>query len=95
MAIRIKSYDFTPELIDEGPAISRESDWVDSWEAALKILDKYPWHRLYPIIVHPDFAQAIWQAVKKRLDHDTLIGERPQRLVDSNLPRWHKLCGRD
>jgi hypothetical protein len=37
-----KVYDCGLVLINEGPPISRESDWIDSWEAALKILDEHP-----------------------------------------------------
>jgi hypothetical protein len=59
--------------------------------SALKIFDEHPWHRLYPIEVHPDFAQRIWEAVKKRLDQDTLSGHpRPH---ETNMLRWHALCG--
>ncbi len=88
-----KVNDCTPLLIDEGPAISHESHWVDSWKAALKILDEYPWHRLYPTVVHPDFAQRIWKALKKRLDKDILSGRRLPNEV--NMMRWRSFCGKD
>jgi hypothetical protein len=30
---------------------------VNSWEAALRLIDRYPWHRLYPLTVHPEFCE--------------------------------------
>jgi hypothetical protein len=47
-----------------------ETEWVDSWEAALKLFDKYRWHTFHPVRVHPDFAQQIWAAVQKRVGRD-------------------------
>ena len=35
-------------------------------ETALALLDQYPWHRLIPLHVHPDFRLAVWVAVKER-----------------------------
>jgi hypothetical protein len=35
--------------------IQHNSAAVDTWEAALKLLDKYPWFKLHPIRVHPEF----------------------------------------
>jgi hypothetical protein len=37
--------DWTPELIDE-ERIEHDSNVVDSWEAALGLLDRYPWQRM-------------------------------------------------
>jgi hypothetical protein len=42
-----------------------ESNVVDSWEAALTLLDQYPWHRLSPLKVHPEFRTQIWTAVQR------------------------------
>jgi hypothetical protein len=58
--------DWTPELIDQ-ERIQHQSDTVDSWEAVLDLLDQYHWHKLSPILVHPDFRQPIWVAVQQRL----------------------------
>jgi len=45
----------TSEL-DECP---QRSGVVDTWPAALNLLDKYPWVSLFPISVHPDFRKKI------------------------------------
>jgi hypothetical protein len=58
--------DWTPELIDE-ERIQHRSVAVDSWEAALHLLDQYHWHKLSPTVVHADFRQPIWVAVQQRL----------------------------
>ena len=50
----------------EGLKIRRQSDWVQSFESALALLDQYPWHELCPLQVHPDFKRQTWAAVQKR-----------------------------
>ena len=79
--------DRTPELIDE-EGIQHKSTVVDSWKAALKILDQYPWFRLYPIRIHPEFRQKIWVAVQERLNGKTGISK-------AELNSWRELCGAD
>ena len=59
--------DWTPELIDE-ERIQHDSNVVDSWEAALGLLDQYPWHRLSPQRVHPEFRRQVLAAVQKRFE---------------------------
>jgi len=59
--------DQTPELLDE-PWIHQDSKIVDSWGAALDLLDEYPWHRLLPVEVHPDLHDAVSQAFMERND---------------------------
>jgi hypothetical protein len=39
------------DCIDED-RIEHKSAVVDSWEAALKLLDQYPWCRLFPVRIH-------------------------------------------
>jgi hypothetical protein len=75
--------DQTPELIDEA-WIQSKSGCVDSWEAALKLLDQYPWWKLYPLSIHPEFRQRIWSAVQERLRNDEGPGVK--------LSRWLELC---
>jgi hypothetical protein len=58
-----------PEEFPEG-VIHHSSSVVDSWEEALKLLDRYPWHRLYPLRVHPEFRQKIWVEVQRRLSSE-------------------------
>ena len=59
---------------------------VDSLAAALRLFDRYPWHRLFPLEVHPDFQEEILDAVVARYESEN----------DSEqwrLPDWKKLCG--
>ena len=48
--------DWTPQLIDE-ERIQHKSPVVDSWGAALTLLDQYPWQTLFPLVVHPKFSK--------------------------------------
>lgn len=41
--------------------------WVDGWEAGLSLLDRYPWVRLSPQYVHPEFVERVKAAVEQRL----------------------------
>lgn len=36
-----------------------QSNWIDTWPDALMALDRYPWARLYPLDVHPLFADRV------------------------------------
>lgn len=75
--------DQTPELIDE-EAILYRSGLLDTWDAALQRLDRYPWYRLYPLQVHPEFRDAIFEAVVSRYKADGAIGAR--------IDDWRLLC---
>ena len=79
-----KVIDQTSELIDE-EWIQHNSAAVDTWEAALKLLDQYPWFKLYPIRIHPEFRQKIWLAVQEQLQNDTEASKFALR-------RWRELC---
>jgi hypothetical protein len=74
--------DWTPELIDEEPIFHRSAE-VASWEAALRLLDKYPWQTLYPSKVHPEFRARVWTALEERLAGDD------EKLL--KLERWRNL----
>jgi hypothetical protein len=41
--------------------------WVDSWEAGLNLMDRYPWVRLSPVYVHPAFVERVKAALEERL----------------------------
>lgn len=75
--------DQTPTLLDE-PTIQHDSGIVHSWDAALELLDRYPWHRLSPRAVHPEFRSQLWREIERR-DRAGLVPER--RLDD-----WRRLC---
>jgi hypothetical protein len=67
-----------------------KSEWVDTWRAALALLDKYRWHRLYPVFAHPDFQQRVWTAVQKRFERD-----KSKRLSRPfSYYAWRERCGR-
>jgi hypothetical protein len=75
-------------LIDEGPTIQHNTDIVDSWEAALELLDQYPWVTLYPISIHPEFRYKLWVAVQERLQNKTKTSQ-----LDAVRAEWDTLCG--
>jgi hypothetical protein len=77
--------DQTPDLLDE-PEIRRDSEVVNSWEAALRLIDRYPLHRLHPLTVHPEFCERVWAAVQNRFASD----RRP--VENWQLERWRELC---
>lgn len=45
---------------------SGQTQCVNSFEDALKFLDQYPWFRLHPVYVHPEFITAVLFQVEKR-----------------------------
>jgi hypothetical protein len=84
-----------------------ESDWIDSWEAALALFDKYPWHTFCPVRVHPGFKRSIWAARQKRIRRDKrdkflwrllhpkrwyLFHPNHRDDADWNRERWRELC---
>lgn len=77
--------DQTSELIDE-PWIQHKSEVVDSWQAALELMDIYRWHRLSPREVHSEFRELVWAAVVSR--HE-LGNDADQH---QNLLEWRDLC---
>ena len=57
--------DSTPVFLDEEP-IQYKSNKVQSWDAAIALLDNYQWWRFSPIAVHPEFRKKVWEAVRAR-----------------------------
>jgi len=51
-------------------------EWVDSWSEALALMDRYPWARLHPLAVHPEFVEPLRTAVAERLAR---ISDRRER----------------
>ncbi|SDN61084.1 NAD-dependent protein deacetylase, SIR2 family [Paenibacillus sp. yr247] len=63
------------------PVLVREPvQWVDSFDEAIGLLEKYSWRRAYPSHVHPDFRELVWNQV---------IAKRPP---SRNLFRWVEAC---
>ena len=59
--------------------------WVDSWEAGLKLMDRYPWAQLHAVTVHPEFVERVRVAVEERLkgvgtSHAEYAAEKWERL---------------
>jgi hypothetical protein len=77
--------DSTPDLLDE-PVEPRPPKMVASWGDLLEILDRYPWARLFPMEVHPEFRRAVLEAVVQRLSTPDERGFRA-------LNRWKEACG--
>jgi hypothetical protein len=78
----LKMIDQTPVMLD-GKEIVRDSQYVESWDEALTMLDRYPWVSLSPIRVHPAFRRAVWSAVQQRY-----TGTNSHR----DLARWRDRC---
>ena len=78
-------YDQTPALIDE-PDVYYRSKHAYSWQDALQMLDKHPWHLFYPLEVHPFFRGPVLAAVLKR--------SKLQHIHDDDgLRNWLERCG--
>jgi hypothetical protein len=58
--------DQTPEFLDE-PSIQYNLNNICSWKKALRLLDRYHWHQLYPLEVHPEFRHKIRAAFRRRV----------------------------
>ena len=76
--------DQTPEMLDE-PWTEHSSPRVKSWADALRLLDQYPWHRLYPRVVHGEFRKTVLEAVEERYRQE---GSTQM----SRLSEWKALC---
>ena len=77
--------DQSPELINEA-AIQHESDVVDSWQAALQLISRYPWMHLRPLKAHPNFRGLIFTAA-------TMPSEDGHTISDNQLGKWQRVCG--
>jgi hypothetical protein len=75
--------DQTPWMLDEAE-IRHDSQFTSSWDEALALLDRYPWQRLFPIRVHPEFRQVVWSAVQTRYAGNN---------AENDLEWWRDRCG--
>jgi hypothetical protein len=80
-------------FIDEGPTVQHKTAVVDTWEAALALLDQYPWATLYPISIHPDFMQIILVAMQERLRNNPEISKLDAADIDAALKHWREVYG--
>ena len=48
------------------PKLRTKSEYVDTWDKVLALLDRYPWTRFVPDEVHPEFRDLVWSAVQSR-----------------------------
>ena len=71
--------------VDRAPVVE-SLEWVDGWDEALRLLDRYPWARLHPVAVHPEFVDRVRVAVEERL-----AGELPHRSVERERGKWVRL----
>ena len=77
-----------PSESSESPSV-RVLGPVESWQAALKVLDQFAWHVLDADYVHPDFRREAIAIVRERAaDKDDPVFE----LVDYWLPGWERAC---
>ena len=56
---------------DSLPMLHTKSEYVDTWENALALLDRYPWTWFVPKEVHPEFRDLVWSAVQAREPEET------------------------
>jgi len=59
--------------------------YVSSLAEALRLLDRYPWHRLYPLHAHLEFRVVVYDAVSDR--YKSQNDHQLERLHD-----WKELC---
>ena len=75
--------DQTPMFIDE-ESVEHDSETVDTWVKAVRLLERYPWANLFPTYVHPGFGNKVWLEVCKRA-----LKRRPR---EGELDRWLDVC---
>ncbi len=86
-------WEFMREVVDQTAAmlgeqtIQHQSETVTTIDEALHLLDTYPWHRLYPLKVHPEFSVLILEAARARINKEGGSALR-------GLERWERVCGK-
>ena len=73
-------------LLEDEPESRHSSEVVSTWAAALLLLDRYPWHMLYPLKVHPEFQKLVYGEIIKRFKKEPKNSQR-------RLPDWKEICG--
>jgi hypothetical protein len=62
---RVLLADHTPTFLDErdgGPAIRKDSGWLNTWPEAVAALSRWPWAHLVPVFVHDSVKVAVRDA---------------------------------
>jgi hypothetical protein len=59
-------YDLLSDEDRNGIEFASQTGYVRSFQEALSLLDKYPWFRLHPTLVNPEFLDSVLLEVKKR-----------------------------
>lgn len=65
---------FSLDFIELDSALTSEqlpvggSNIAESWPDAISLLDRYPWHNLQPLMVHPEFRSAVLNELKTRCE---------------------------
>ncbi len=80
-------HDMLPEDEQKGLEFYERSGYVASLAEALDSLGRYPWHKLYPEQVHPEFRQRIFDAVISRYASEGNPNDR-------HLGRWEERCSK-
>lgn len=78
--------DQTLQFIGEGERIDSVIGTSETWPGALALLDTYPWHMLYSLQVHADFADRLLEEAEARLARER------SRHAESRLTRWREKC---
>jgi len=73
-----------------GLQFTSSSPAVSGWKAALRLLSRYPWKELFPLYVHPEFANRVMQEVE-RGKPDLWLFEKWSKVCRNNLKR-HTVC---
>jgi hypothetical protein len=68
-----------------------ESEWVGSWEAALILFDRYPWHLYYPVRI-PISQARFGLAAQARFNADK--HHKNEMWVYHTFQSWLRLCHR-
>ena len=79
--------DILPEDEQEGLEFYERSGYVVSLVEALGLLECYPWHKLYPLQVHPEFRQRIFDTVISRYASEGSPN-------DHRIGRWEERCSK-
>ncbi len=74
--------DMMPEDDQKGLCFYHNSESVTDWDEAIKLMNRYPWPCLYPLYVHPDFADQVKCELKRASD----------RWDHIDFHRWDAVC---